>query len=98
MNATWQQDIEMLTLEQLENEIEVSWYMHLELRNEVYEMDMGPSDVLDVYISCHKSTRSSMSRNDLNALMESNFNYHVALRDRFYAVMNIKGDKRKLAM
>ena len=88
----------MLTLDQLEYEIEMSWYIHLELRNEVYEMDMGPSDVLDVYISCRKPARSWMTYNDLNALMESNFKYHVALRDRFYTLMNIKGDKKKPAM
>ena len=87
--------VEELTLEQLEYEIEITWYRHLELRNEVYEIDMGPSEILDVYVSWQKTARASMSRDDLFSLMESNFNYHMELRRKFYHLMNVEFDEKK---
>lgn len=98
IDAEWEQDVEMLNLEQLKNEIETSWYRHLELRTEVYEMDMGPSDILDIYVSWQKRARLSMSSKHLYALMQSNFNYHVALRNRYYDLMNIKGCEKKFSI
>ena len=38
----------------------------IELRNELYELKMGPSDILEVYLSyCQKTIRSSMTMDDL---------------------------------
>ena len=91
-------NIEELSLEQLEYEIERTWYKHLELRNEVYEMDMGPSDILDVFISTQKTKRPSMSRDDLFTLMKRNFNYHVMLRRKFYHFLNISFDHKDISM
>eukprot|EP00956_Cyclotella_meneghiniana_P004417 scaffold5416_cov79-Cyclotella_meneghiniana.AAC.1 len=32
---------------ELTDTIEMTWHRHLELRNELYELEMGPSDVLE---------------------------------------------------
>ena len=77
--------IEIMSLEEIEKEIEFTWYRHLELRNEVYEKEMGPSDILDVYISCQTSAYPvSCGINYVQRLMESNFQYQMNLRDKFY--------------
>ena len=76
--------IKKMSLEELQREIEITWYRHLELRNEVYEMKMGPSDILDVYISCQACIRSSIALEDLQELLDSNFQYHMKLRNQFY--------------
>lgn len=89
---------EELSLERLEYEIERTWYKHLELRNEVYEMDMGPSDILDVFISSQKTRRPSMSRDDLFTLMKTNFNYHVLLRRKFYHLLSITIEDKAITM
>jgi hypothetical protein len=81
--------IEIMSLEEIEKEIEFTWYRHLELRNEVYEKEMGPSDILDVYISCQTSAYpASCGMNYDQRLMESNFQYHMNLRDKFYNLNN----------
>ena len=47
---------------ELTDAIELTWHRHLELINELYELEMGPSDVLEVYLSCQKTVRSSMTK------------------------------------
>ena len=79
---------EQMSLETLKREIEKTWYCHLELRNELYEMDMGPIDILDVFVSCQKTARSSLSREEIAILLESNFRYHMELRLNFHARTN----------
>ena len=37
---------------------------------------MGPSDVLEVYLSCQKTVRSSMTKDELTELMVSNHSKH----------------------
>lgn len=81
-------NIERMSVEEIEREIESTWYRHLELRNEVYEKVMGPSEILDVYISCQKCVRLSTSMKDLQSLLETNFQYHMKLRSQFYLLKN----------
>lgn len=88
-------NIERMSVEQIEREIESTWYRHLELRNEVYEKVMGPSDILDVYVSCQKCVRLSTSMKDLQSLLETNFQYHMKLRSQFYFLKN--GSKQPLS-
>ena len=74
-----------MSVEEVEKEIELTWYRHLKLRNEVYEMEMGPDDILDMYISCQTSSYpQSFGLKDVRRLFESNFRYHMELRDKFY--------------
>ena len=42
---------------ELTDAIELTWHRHIELRNELYELEieMGPSDILEVYLSCQKT-------------------------------------------
>ena len=89
--------IKRMSLEELKREIEITWYCHLELRNEVYEMKMGPSDILDVYISCQTCIRSSIALEDLQELLNSNFQYHMKLRNQFYYVENERKQLSKRA-
>ena len=78
-------NIERMSVEEVEKEIELTWYRHLKLRNEVYEMEMGPDDILDMYISCQTSSYpQSFGLKDVRRLFESNFRYHMELRDKFY--------------
>ena len=92
-------NIKLMSLQQLERAIELTWYRHLELRNEVYEMDMGPFDILDVYVSSQKTARPSLSRKQLAVLMHSNFKYHILLHNQFYQLNNLNFSKdKKIAM
>eukprot|EP00956_Cyclotella_meneghiniana_P005747 scaffold7454_cov77-Cyclotella_meneghiniana.AAC.11 len=45
----------------LTDAIELTWHRHLELRKELYELEMGPSDIPEVYLSCQKTVRSSIN-------------------------------------
>ena len=65
---------------ELTDAIELTWHRHLELRNELYELEMGPSDILEVYLSCQKTVRSSMTKDELTELMISNFQHHLQLK------------------
>ena len=67
----------------LKKEIERTWYLHIELRTELYEMDMGPLNILEVFVSTQKASRPSMTRDEVAALLESNFRYHMELRQCF---------------
>ena len=89
--------IKRMSLEELKREIEITWYGHLELRNEVYEMKMGPSDILHVYISCQTCIWSSIALEDLQELLDSNFQYHMKLLNQFYYLENERKQLSKRA-
>ena len=79
----------ILSTKELTQAIELTWYRHLELRNEIYELEMGPFDILDVYLSCQKTVRSSMTKTELTELMVSNFKYHLQLKTMYYELKGI---------
>ena len=74
---------------ELTDAIELTWHRHLELRNELYELEMGPSDVLEVYLSCQKTVRSSMTKDELTELMVSNYKHHLQLKTMYYKLKGI---------
>ena len=43
--------VHISSTKELIDAIELTWHRHLELRNELYELEMGPSDILEVYLS-----------------------------------------------
>eukprot|EP00956_Cyclotella_meneghiniana_P009396 scaffold12986_cov68-Cyclotella_meneghiniana.AAC.2 len=78
-------------------EIELTWHRHLEPRNELYELEMGPFDILDVYLSGQKTVRSSMTKDELTELMHWT-DGRLRLRHRHSAYYNKKksDDKTKI--
>ena len=74
---------------ELTDAIELTWHRHLELRNELYELEKGPSDVLEVYLSCQKTVRSSMTKDELTELMVSNYKHHLQLKTMYYELKGI---------
>lgn len=90
--------IESMTIQELEIAIERTWYHHLELRNELYDLEMGPCHILDVYVSCQKTVRPSLTKTRLEAMMRSNFDYHFKLRAKFYNINNMKSPEKRIIM
>lgn len=88
-------NISKMSLDTLKKEIERTWYFHIELRNELYELDMGPIGILEVFVSCQKTIRPPMTRDEVAALMESNFYYHMELRHYFYKNIHCCGSDIK---
>lgn len=92
-------NVNLMSIEELQSEVEQTWYRHLELRNEIYEIDMGPSNVLDVYVSSQKTVRRPrMSKRELSQLLKSNFDYHMKLRKKYFHLMNVQFPKQKMYM
>eukprot|EP00956_Cyclotella_meneghiniana_P029762 scaffold73122_cov61-Cyclotella_meneghiniana.AAC.1 len=40
--------VHISSTKELIDAIELTWHRHLELRNELYELEMGPSDILEM--------------------------------------------------